>query len=363
MKKNFKSTYVYLGLLVILTLPICLGIFGPNLISAHDSMGGLIRAMSMDKYMEQGQFLVRWSPGVNWGYGYPMFNFYPPFFSIISVLLFHLTHSMFMAINWACVLFWILSGIGMFLLAREYWGNDGGMLCAVLYVYAPYHIIDLYVRGAYAEFSSFAFFPFLLLSILKMSRKPSLGAFLLGIGSVFGLSLTHNIMSMLFFPIAVLFILFLYSSEKKPSWILPTTSSFVIGLMMSSFFWLPALVEKKFLNLGFLMAMRYDFHNSFVSLGELFWPLNKNSVDNISFQVGIIYTLLCLASLAGLPKIFKINKQLGLTYIFFLIIGMAAIFLTLPYSGILWEYIGMLSYIQFPWRILVDRHIDQKSNV
>lgn len=315
-------------------------------------MAGLIRALSMDRYMGHGQFLVRWSPEVNWGYGYPMFNFYPPFFSFISVLFFHLTQNMVLAINWACVLFWLLSGIGMFLFAREYWGDEGGMLSAVLYVYAPYHIVDLYTRGAFAEFSSFAFFPFLLLSILKMSRKAGLGAFLLGIGSVFGLSLTHNIMSMLFFPVAAVYMLYLFFYENKSAWIVPTMGIFIVGLMMSSFFWLPALLEKQFLNLNFLTSMRYDFHKNFISLGELFWPFNKDIVDNISFKAGLIHSLLGLGTLACLAKIFKINSSWGRGYLFFLIIGIMAVFFTLPCSRLFWEHISLLSFIQFPWRIL-----------
>ena len=352
LKNNLKSTSLYLVLLAVLTIPLCLGLFSDHLIDAHDSMAGLIRALSMKAYMGHGQFLVRWSPGVNWGYGYPMFNFYPPFFSFISTLFFHLTQNMVIAINWTCILFWILSGFGMFLLAREYWGNDGGALSAVLYLYAPYHIIDLYIRGAFAEFSSFTFFPFLLLSILKMSRKASLGIFLLGIGSVFGLSLTHNIMSMLFFPLAVVYMFYLFIFENRSKWIIPALSIFGIGLMMSSFFWLPALLEKKYLNLGFLIGKHYDFHENFITLGELFWPLNKWSMDHISFQVGIIHSLLCLGTLICLPKVLKMNRQLGLSYIFFLSVGSLAIFLTLPYSHLLWEHIKILSFIQFPWRIL-----------
>jgi len=351
-QKTLRSTLVYFGLLVILTIPLCLGLFGSNLISAHDSLAGLIRALSMDRYMGHGQFLVRWAPEVNWGYGYPMFNFYPPFFSFVSVLFYHLTQNMVLAINWASVLFWVLSGFGMFLFAREYWGNEGGMLSAVLYVYAPYHIADLYVRGAFAEFSSFAFFPFILFAILKMCRKPGLGGFLIGVGSVFGLSLSHNIMSMLFFPTAGVYMLYLFIFEKRSAWILPTAGIFVIGLMMSSFFWLPALVEKTSLNLRFLTSMRYDYHNYFISLGNLFWPFDNFSQDGISFQVGIIYTLLCVGTLVGLFKIFKISKQSGLGYVFFLIMGVLAIFFTLPYSCAFWEHINFLSYIQFPWRFL-----------
>ncbi len=351
-KGFFRSSWFYIVLLIILAIPLCQGLMGAYLISAHDSMAGYIRALSMDRYMGHGQFLVRWAPEINWGYGYPVFNFYPPFFSFVSVAIFQLTHQMPLSINLALIMFWVLSAIGMFLFAREFWGDEGGMLSAVLYLYAPYHIVDIYVRGAFAEFSSFAILPFLLLSILKISRKPSLGYMLMGTASVFVLSLTHNIMSMLFFPVAAAYILFLYFTEKKPGWILWAGGMIAIGLMMSSFFWVPALLEKKFLNLGFLISMRYDFHKSFISWGELFWPWNNGVMDKVTFHTGVIHTFLCLGSLACLPKIFRINRQTGLGYVFFLFTGMLAVFFTLPESRLFWEHIRMLSYIQFPWRFL-----------
>ncbi|MBF0504438.1 MAG: glycosyltransferase family 39 protein [Candidatus Omnitrophica bacterium] len=351
-KEFSRSTWVYLLLLTVLTIPLFQGLFSGQLIDGHDSMAGFIRAQSMSRYMGHGQFLVRWSPEINWGYGYPMFNFYPPFFSFISNLFFQLTHNMVFAINWACVLFWVLSGIGMFLLAREFWGDEGGMISALLYAYAPYHMIDLYVRGAFAEFSSFAFFPFILLSILRMSRKPNLGVFILGVCCIFGLSLTHNIMNMLFLPLGIAYMLYLFFLEKKYAWIVFAIGMFVIGLMMSSFFWLPAFLEKQYLNLNFLIGQRYDFHKNFVSLGDLFWPLNNKFMDRISFQVGVIHSLLCLGTLVCFFKIFKINKQSGSGYVFFLIVGLIAVFFTLPYSAFFWEKISILRFIQFPWRIL-----------
>ncbi len=351
-KRPFNTIWIYLGLLVLLTVPLCWRIFGNDLINAHDSMAGLIRALSMNENMGRGQWLVRWAPGINWGYGYPMFNFYPPFFSCTAVLFFQLTHHMVLAMNLSCSLFWLLSGIGMFLFAREFWGDEGGMFSAVLYLWAPYHMIDLYVRGAFAEFSSFAFFPFLLLFILKMSRNMGLGIFCLGIASVFGLSLTHNIMSMLFFPVAVAYMLFLYFTKKRSVWILWTVDAFVVGLMMSSFFWLPALVEKQFLNLDFLISMRYDFHKSFVSWAELFWPMNKDTVDGISFQVGVLHSLVALCTLIFLPRIFKISKALGFSYIFFFMVGFSAVFFSLSMSHPFWERISMLRFVQFPWRFL-----------
>src|SRR5262249_30560476 len=162
------------------------------------------------------------------------------------------------------------------------------ILSAVAYMYAPYHIQDLYIRGAFAEFSAFAFFPLLLFSFLKMSRTPSWRYFLLGVLSTFGLSLTHNVMTMLFFPIAGLYIVFLSFLRKTLSGFFLSILALVIGLMMSSFFWLPAFQEKQFLNMIFLVFLHYEFHHGFLSWSQLFntpWGVDLVTTKKVPYHV------------------------------------------------------------------------------
>ncbi len=53
----------------------------------------------------------------------------------------------------------ILSAIFMYLLAKEIFGEIGGIISSVAYIFAPYHSVDIYVRGAFPEFWSFVFLP------------------------------------------------------------------------------------------------------------------------------------------------------------------------------------------------------------
>jgi len=341
-------------LLFVLTIPVSLGLYGNHLINGHDALGALVRALYMQRYGGDGQFLVRWASDLNFGYGYPMFNFYPPFFYFVSVVFSFLTHDIVQSINLACVLFWVLSGFGMYLFAREFWGHKGGLLSALAYIYAPYHIQDLYVRGAFAEFSSFAFFPLIMLSFYKIYQANDKRYFLLGVVSAFALSLTHNIMSMLFFPVAVVYSLFLFFINRNSRAFYATFLILALGLMASAFFWLPALLEKKFLNLSFLISMRYDFHRNFISLGQLFrlpWS-NTTDSDGISFQIGIVHFLLALMPLALISRFFKEKKQAALHYLFFILVGFTFIFLTLPFSQSFWNMVSLLKFVQMPWRLL-----------
>src|SRR3989344_5957643 len=46
--------------------------------SMHD-VQQVVRLQQMDKSLKAGQFPVRWVEDLGFGYGYPVFNFYPPF--------------------------------------------------------------------------------------------------------------------------------------------------------------------------------------------------------------------------------------------------------------------------------------------
>jgi hypothetical protein len=59
----------------------------------------------------------------------------------------------------------VLSGIFMYLLGSNIFGTLFGITTSVLYMYAPYHAVQMYVRGAIGELWATAFFPLLALGM------------------------------------------------------------------------------------------------------------------------------------------------------------------------------------------------------
>ncbi len=342
-------------LLALLGLPLYFGLFSEHIVGGHDAASGLIRAICMDKYLGDGQILPRWLPDVNFGFGSPMFNFYPPFFYFLSVVLSKVTHNMLLAMNWVCIILWIVSGIGIYLLAKEFWGRKGGLVSAIAYMYAPYHIQDLYVRGAFAEFSAFAFFPLIILAFYKISKKIEVKYVVLGTLGITSLSLTHNVMSMLFLPVLMSYIVFLSILRKNIYIFLFNFAMVVVGLMMAAFFWLPAFNEKSSLNMLLLVLFHYDFHQHFLSLAQLFntpWAVNPEDQTKLPYHVGLFPVILVVVSLGLVIKRFKENKEMSLHYLFFLFVTIVAMLFTLPITEIIWEKVILLRCIQFPWRLL-----------
>lgn len=61
---------------------------------------------------------------------------------------------------------WIGSGLAMFALARRFFSDSGSLLAATVYMYLPFHIATVYVRGAFAESVAWAIAPLALLAVL-----------------------------------------------------------------------------------------------------------------------------------------------------------------------------------------------------
>jgi uncharacterized membrane protein len=61
------------------------------------------------------------------------------------------------------ILLWFLAAWGMYLLGKKIWNESmAGFLSSLVYIFSPYYVQDIYIRGAYAEFAAFSFFPWII---------------------------------------------------------------------------------------------------------------------------------------------------------------------------------------------------------
>ena len=113
-----------------------------------------------------GHFPARWMPDANYGYGYPFYNFYAPLSIYIAALFRFPGFSFVRAIHLAQLAGFVVAGLGMFHLGQRWLGSRwGGLLAAVAYTVAPFHMVNVYVRGdSLAEFWAMAFYPLILLA-------------------------------------------------------------------------------------------------------------------------------------------------------------------------------------------------------
>lgn len=240
----------------------------------------------------------------------------------------------------------------MFLLSKKLFGDiPRPYLATILYQFAPFHLVELVVRGSIGEAYTYSFLPFVLYGILLVSENPKpLYILTISIATSF-LVLSHNAISLVSFSVAFLFALcFAPKSKNRLITLLPL----VIGLGLTAFYWLPAILERKYTYGDLFMKDMYLSH--FAPIQNFFIPNFTNAArlqtGGITVYLGLIQSMLLVSSLYLLfiKKIKDFNVRS--IVLFSLILIMVSFFFMQPISSPIWEQVKTLRMFQFPWRLL-----------
>lgn len=354
MKKIIKTYGFPIIFLCCFCLPLILPYFRSGFFPTHDGEWAVVRLSEMYRELKDLQFPARFSGVLNHGYGYPLFNFVYPLPYYVGVFFVFSKLGFITAIKILFVLSVFFSAIGMYLLSKDTWKNiPAGIISALFYIYLPYRIVDLYVRGSLGESFAFALFPFLLLAIKKIFDKKNITLpFFLTALLFAALIMSHNIMSVLFLPIILVFVsvITFFKISRKTILIL---LSLGFGLLLSAFFWLPALFEKQYILLSKIPIADRDLY--FVQFQQLFLPRwgyeVPTATNGFSYQLGWPHMLV----LGGVVVFFllklKEKKQQHMVLSLLLVI-ISMILLLFPFSAVVWKYTPLLSEINYPWILL-----------
>lgn len=352
-----------LQLLILLAITLFAGnwLLRPGYFNMHDDLQ-MFRQLSMDECFKDGQIPCRWTRHMGYGFGYPLFNYYPPlpylFGQVVKVLGFSYITSVKISLLFA----FLASALAMYIFAKEFWGKNGGLLSAIFYTWAPYHSLDIYVRGAMNEAWALIWFPLILWSSYKLiSEKKFVQIVILAL-AWFALLTSHNLMVFIFAPAFVVWCLLWIVNKKSWSSISRLAVSGIWALGLASFFFIPVFLEKKFVQVNSLVVGYYNYIVHYVSLNQLlfsrFWGYGASvwlEDDDMGFQIGYLHWLLPLIvgalALWRFKKVRKLDDS-SLIILFFVLSGWFGAFMTHSRSTFIWRSLPGLEFVQFPWRFL-----------
>ena len=351
-------------------------LLAPGFFSMHDDTQ-IARVFTMSEALKDGQFPVRVVEHLGYDYGYTIFNFYAPFSYYFGALFVLFGFPPVVATKLMIGIGIIAAGIFMYMLAKEFWGRVGGVIAGVMYIYAPYHAVNAYVRGAIGEMWAYAFIPLLFFGLYKIyqstvelhdiqkkrNRRSLLWKYI-GVTAVgyAGIILSHNLTAMMVTPfigLVIITFLFLFAKRKKIFHIRYPVYAVLLGLGLSAFYFLPALFEMKYADVGSVLGGGSDFRDHFLCPIQYWyspWGYGGSvpgCLDGLSFQLGKPHILFTFFTLFLSPWVYLKNRYLFYVLSFIFICLGFVLFLMLPGSKFLWEILAPMEYFQFPWRFLV----------
>lgn len=381
-KEISHKWYGPLLLIILISIPTLIPLIRPGYFPTQDYIY-VARIYQMEKALIDGHFPVRWVK--DFRNGEPLYNFYAPLpyyaGSVIHLVpkIISINLSYLLTVKILFSLAFILSAMAMYQFGKKLLGIYGAFISATLYLYAPYHSVDIYVRGALSEAWSLIFFPLIFLFALNLSQKFTFKNFVLLTLSTAGLFFTHNVMTMIFSPFILLWMGFLGLRSKSVKLLLQYFFSLIWAIGLAATFLLPAFFEKQYVTTDELTKGYFDFRGHFLAIKQWFEPTWGYGAslwgpkDDMSFQVGLAHwgVLSAAAFLLAMNLVLIKSKKLKRFYqlIFtdlslknlinaaftFSILGtllLSSLFMMHNKSTVIWEAVETLKFTQFPWRFL-----------
>jgi hypothetical protein len=353
---------------------------GPvNTRGGGDSPFLLVRLEQMVASLRAGAFPVRWMPDAAYGQGYPFFNFYAALPYYIAAVYRLLGWGPILSIQVTQALGFVLAALSMTLLAQRVLDHPAAVTLAVIaYTCAPFHLVNVYVRGdSLSEFYAFVFYPLIFWALLRVRDVPTWRNVAWVAASYSGLILTHNLSAVMFSPFVVLYALYLLvprAQGKQPQerafwqqieWRsgLLMISGGILGLALSATLWLTAVVDLDSVWMGTRDIQTSGFFNYEGHLrgrdlvqGSLAFDYEV-SPGRTPFAMGAVQAasiaLGALAVIAGwMQRSSKQARWSRFSSAFWLGGLILSTWLITPLSRPLWAHLPVLSVVQFPWRFL-----------
>jgi len=326
-------------------------------LGAHDARHTVFFLNNFDQCIREGVLIPRWSPDFALGYGYPVFLLYSPLAYYVAEV-FHLLGAVLTdAVKWTFGLAFLLSGWGMYGLGRRLFGRAGGLLAAVVYVYAPYHLLDIYVRGSLAEFLALGVLPWVFWTFTLAVERGRARDVAWAAAAYALLILSHNPTALLATPLLAAWVLFEAAFRRGAAGMLRAAGralgAAILGVGLTGFFLVPMFLERRFVPMTQWTSGSYDYTKHFVYLSQFlspFWGFGyagEGTADQMSFQLGLAavvgFVIACIWGWRG-------GRRGGLA--FFVAATVVLVLLMTPASAVLWGLLPLVALVQFPWRLL-----------
>lgn len=354
--------YLWAALLAagLAALPLLIGPGIVNTRAGGDSPFLLLRVHQMAKALRDGSFPVRWMPDAAYGLGYPAFHYYAALPYYLAAWFDLNGLGVLWGIKVTQTLAFLLAGGALYALAREVrLSRPAALLASTFYTAAPFHLVNVYVRGdALSEFWAMALYPLILWAFLHLRERPT-ALRLATAGAAYGaLVVSHNISAFLFSPFLFLFILFLFPRPWQKACsrgFIMALGAVALGLALSAWFWVPALAEQHLVQLTEQTTGYFHFANHFRGVNLVQGRIIHDYAiegGRDPFNMGLVQALGGVGGLTAWGYRAVRRRVRDGVWSWVAATVLITTWLITPLSRFVWEVVPLLPLVQFPWRFL-----------
>ena len=417
--RRVREPYLLLALALALAAALP-ALVGPGIVATRaggDSPFLVQRVQQLSTVLRAGHIPARWMPDAAHGLGYPFFHYYAALPYYLAALLSMAGAGVLWGIKLTQGLGFLLAAAAIYRLARELDAPPAGALVAsAAYTFAPFHLVNVYVRGdSLSEFWAMALFPAILWALVRLSRGVTPGRIAALAASYGALALCHNISALLFSPLAGAWLLAaalarrsaaapaagaLTTRESRslaplgttrgdeasppepplplpvlrgrvgeggtstaargttegPVWLLLAGgSALLLGLLISAWFWAPALRDQPLVQLQDQTTGYFHYSGHFRS-ADLVQPspIHDYAItgERDPFSAGLAQVAVAALGLVVLGVSAVRRRRLDAMAAMAVLTAVATTWLITPSSAWMWDHLPLLPYAQFPWRLL-----------
>lgn len=315
-------------------------------LQGHDGRYHPTWAILFSEQFWSGDLFPRWLYAINSGIGDPTFFFYPPLPYYLVVPFAFLDpvdpHGLYRLGIVSSIVF-IASGIAAWLWLRELTSRTWlVVLGALLYMFAPYHLaLDLYIRGAFAEFCAFVWPPLVLYGLHRIAAGRRWGVVVAALAWG-ALILTHPPTVIVVAPLVVFYPLVIAESGQRGRAFAKGIAGLLLGSGLAAVYWLPALVHRDYINIDIVLQGPFNYAHHFVVpdfgsptsyTGGLFWLVLYSAL-----LIAVVWT-------GRFREMLRSRRGLFLTAI-----ALYAALMMFPAGRIVWEIVPGMASVAFPFR-------------
>ncbi len=332
-----------------------------------DGLFHLQRARALAEALRWGVLYPRWFPDFSFGYGYPVLNFYAPAFYYPPAILHLLGLDVLTATRVTLAVSYALTGLVAYGFLRQ-WARVGpAFVGAVVFLVYPYHLYDLFIRGALPEFVAFLWLPATAYASWRLARRKALSYADMALAALTwtGLLLTHNLTALMWVPMVVLAMALL----RQFHLLVRVLGAMVVGGLLAAFYVVPVLGEIRWVGIGATPSGE-GYTRHFASLSNLFtwtyvFPYPAASDPTVPVPGYVLFVLVAgSAGVLGLwlgerrriapPSRWSAKLKGEVSPVPILLVSLFVLVLTLwlttDASAWVWRWLPPLHTLQFPWR-------------